>query len=689
MRLGVVTVLCAVWVSACSTAPGSVESLTRDRLVAFSSEDAFDAYRADVQAAYEIARGTGYDSSWAANWTANGVDLVEDSELVVVTGSRVEISTPDNPSITNTQEAGVDEGDVVKQIGQYLIVLQDGRLFSIDLEPDGEPGLAYVDRMNVYRSPDESTWYDEMLVRGDRIIVTGYSYDWDASTLTAFRLTEDGRFERDRTFAIPSDDYYDTDNYATRIVGDRFIIHTPMDLASIEADEPAPWLTVVALPEPGEVAVDHEVDSLSDWVGPVAWPGEVYQPVQPTLRPMLHTVTICEMGEDDLALDEACQQVAFIAPQRYVYYASDEHIYLWVSHSRRDWDLLAKADEDGRCERTDRAPVFAAHRAMVYRISIEDGALDVLPVRGLPFDQFSLDASDDSFRALVEWNWEDCASSARRDHSPPAQQIHMSLIEAPLDAFGARAQGDVFDVHPVPALLFGSYETIENRFTETHVVYGAGGVDWEALYHAYRDDYDWLSAPGLVVAELAAPQFAEFVASPHSILRLERLGEDVIATGYRPNGDGLHVSFVPIGDEWTDFRDTIVLDGRYESENRSHAFNATPQDDGGWLIGVPTVQAAQDALRWYWRSDASDLSFLDVREDGQLSDLGALLADDDSVDDSYRCEVSCVDWYGNSRPIFTGGRILALSGTELIEGRPGDEGMVEHARLNLTAPPPR
>ena len=33
------------------------------------------------------------------------------------------------------------------------------------------------------------------------------------------------------------------------------------------------------------------------------------------------------------------------------------------------------------------------------------------------------------------------------------------------------------------------------------------------------------------------------------------------------------------------------------------------------------------------------------------------------------CEVSCIDWYGNSRPIFTDGRIFALTGTELIEGR--------------------
>ena len=30
--------------------------------------------------------------------------------------------------------------------------------------------------------------------------------------------------------------------------------------------------------------------------------------------------------------------------------------------------------------------------------------------------------------------------------------------------------------------------------------------------------------------------------------------------------------------------------------------------------------------------------------------------------------VSCVDWYGNARPIFYRGRIFALMGYELVEG---------------------
>jgi hypothetical protein len=33
-----------------------------------------------------------------------------------------------------------------------------------------------------------------------------------------------------------------------------------------------------------------------------------------------------------------------------------------------------------------------------------------------------------------------------------------------------------------------------------------------------------------------------------------------------------------------------------------------------------------------------------------------------------RCRTSCMDWYGNARPLFVRGRVIALLGYELVEG---------------------
>jgi hypothetical protein len=43
--------------------------------------------------------------------------------------------------------------------------------------------------------------------------------------------------------------------------------------------------------------------------------------------------------------------------------------------------------------------------------------------------------------------------------------------------------------------------------------------------------------------------------------------------------------------------------------------------------------------------------------------------------------------YGNSRPIFTGGRVFALIGTEMVEGRVDDGRIREIRRLDITTKP--
>lgn len=171
--------LSAVALAACTTTGQFTEpSETKwDELSQFKSERQFEHYYRTVTNQLELGEDDDGDTPWYGAvpppppppapppppGAAPAPALVAEMATadIVVTGTA--IADDANPSITNTQEAGVDEGDIVKQIGQYLIVMQDGRLFSIDLLPDGELGLRYVDRQNVYTTTEEDTWYDEML----------------------------------------------------------------------------------------------------------------------------------------------------------------------------------------------------------------------------------------------------------------------------------------------------------------------------------------------------------------------------------------------------------------------------------------------------------------------------------------------------------------------------------------------
>ncbi len=64
-----------------------------------------------------------------------------------------------------------------------------------------------------------------------------------------------------------------------------------------------------------------------------------------------------------------------------------------------------------------------------------------------------------------------------------------------------------------------------------------------------------------------------------------------------------------------------------------------------------------------------------------FSELGTL--DSQPAGTADGCRASCVDWYGNSRPLFLGKRIFALMGYEIVEGRLQGGRMAELNRLNF------
>jgi hypothetical protein len=47
------------------------------------------------------------------------------------------------------------------------------------------------------------------------------------------------------------------------------------------------------------------------------------------------------------------------------------------------------------------------------------------------------------------------------------------------------------------------------------------------------------------------------------------------------------------------------------------------------------------------------------------------------------CRASCVDWYGNARPIFLRGRIFALMGYEIVEGNVREGRIEERGRATF------
>ena len=650
----------------------ALQGVTAGKLEQFSGEREFVDY---IRQLRTIARARG---EWWAGAPVQYASLDQpplpcdptvqecpkEKEVVVVTANKRESSVSDaavaveavSDTITNVQKSGVDEGDIVKRIGKHLVVLQDGRLFSVDMET-----LKLSDRKNIYTKTNDDSWYDEILVTGRRVLVTGYSYRENATQFSVFAMDEAGRFTAEGTFFLSSNDYYDVSNYASRLVGNKLVIYSPMDLTEINPDKPVEypvvrrWSMAPASQAPAGTRLFDAHD--------------IYKPLQQALEPTVHTISVCDLGAEAMSRNLDCRTTAFVAPASHTVYVSPDDVFVWVA------DEQASYDSDPSCLRTASLDFNDGPPSSVFRIPLSGVSPTAMRARGVPQDQFAMDTSRGEFRALVFWGRTRCD-----ENDWESGKMQVRYFSAPLSMFSEQIRTAPRSRYiETPAPEGARYE---NRFTDRYVVY------------ASRDSY-WAESPEIeeplrrsqiVAVPVKHADEPVIIRVPHDANRLERIGSDIIVTGYR-DWKGLSVSTVDL-DGRPKLADTLALKGRYESEGRSHAFNARLDGRGDGLMGLPTVTVPEDSYRKWWRSDESDVSFMAFDRDGHLEEAGVLTPSKKPVDPSYRCEVSCIDWYGNSRPIFIGERIFALTATEIVEGRLSEGKVIEVRRLNLTASPP-
>jgi len=548
---------------------------------------------------------------------------------------------PAAPGITNTQEAGVDEGGIVKVRGQMLVILRRGRLFTVSLAGGGMRPIDSIDAFPPGVS-GQGDWYDEMLLAGDRVIVVGYSYARGGTEINRFRLDPAGGLRFEDSYHLRSNDYYSSRNYASRLIGDKLIFYTPLYLG---------WQgdPLDALP------------GLSRWRGGdsprpsferIAPSTRIYIP--PSLRgaresevTTLHSVTTCDLAAR--VLD--CSATGVLGPDSRDFYVSGEAVYLWISDS---WSGRGGG---------------SAARAMIYRLPLEDEAPSAIGARGAPVDQFSFreDPSDGMLNVLVR-----SEGGGDAMWRPEVSDGDIALLRVPIGEFGdGSREASRQHYRPMPRLPGDSW-SFHNRFVGNYILYG-GGAYGEAA---------GASGATLVAAPIGGGAPTRLTLA-HAVERIEVTGRDAMIVGGGPGGLGFSSIELGTGRE-PRLGDRYVQANSAEGETRSHAFFFRPDagspDGASGMLGLPVARRADPALERFFGSSAAML-FL-RRQDRRLAPAGELTAQMHGIADD-GCHASCVDWYGNARPIFLGGRTFALLGYELVEGRLADSRIQEIGRVSF------
>ncbi|HVL57065.1 MAG TPA: beta-propeller domain-containing protein [Burkholderiaceae bacterium] len=511
-------------------------------------------------------------------------------------------------SITNVQTAGVDEGGIVKRAGDHLVILRRGRLFTVRIGGDALEPAAMAEAHAPGIDP-AGAWYDELLVSGTTAVVIGYSYSRGGTEIGLFELAPDGRLGHRATYHLRSFDYYSSRNYASRLIGRTLVFYTPTLLQPWRRAQTDPFAGLRRWQ--GRGAADEFERILP--ATRIYRTDDDFDPTQPLA---LHTVTRCELRTGSMD----CESTAVLGGAARVFYVSQQAVYVWTAESgHRGWGS---------------GPVESA----VFRLPLDGKAPSALKTRGVPIDQLSFleDAGGHLNVLLREWSRGEGMWGSERARGS------LALLRVPIDAFGdGRGAARDRDYRRLPGPDgFVSH----NRFVGDWLLWSTG-QPWAIRYAGGGDP---ISLP-----------------AGHQVERIEPIGSHALLVGRL--GQDLHFTGVRLTRESAQLAGGHVQPHARQKESRTHGFFYRPTGPGQGLLGLPIVEPSR-THRGVYSGPHGSASVLFLRErELDFSELGRLQAHPLRTRDD-GCRASCVDWYGNARPIFIGERVFALMGYELVEG---------------------
>jgi len=621
-----ITLILSLLLSAGSHAAGTAP---RKTLAPFASEQALSAYLQQLQArqAALLREQQKLQRATAQYMATAPAPPPAPAPMVAKAAPAPAASAEAAESVTNVQTAGVDEGGIVKLHGKHLVMLRRGKLFTVQVGGNALQPVASLDAFAPGSDPSGS-WYDEMLIDGDTVVVIGYSYSRGGTEIGLFDIGADGKLAYRATYHLRSNDYYSSRNYASRLIGSKLVFYSPLSL-NLRRGDPFGGFPALRRWRPDAVPSDFKR------IAPATRIYRTDEEPEPGFGLTLHTVTVCDLAQRDMR----CEATAVMGPQGRVFYVSGESVFVWTTRRGSD--------------------------SGVFRIPLDGSAPSALKVAGAPVDQFSfLESVDGHLNVLLRAEGQgDAMWDGARGRGD------MALLRVPLATFSdGRDSAPASSYRPLPG---GGGYGLQNRYVGPYLLYGNPGNPGRR-----KADQAWPRQP-LYAVRWADAGSVQALSLPHGVERIEALGNDAVVIGAQ--GRDLHFSTIGLGAQVAVATRYIRADAA-QGESRSHGFFYKQQATGEGLIGLPILGADERP-----GLNKSAASVLYLRNSGlQLTELGALAARPGPAPDD-GCRASCVDWYGNARPLFLQGRVFALLGYELVEGAL-KEGQIREVRRVSYAP---
>lgn len=230
--LGLVVVFLALGIAGCS---GGNDNISSDNnFDTFLSQEELEQYLENVASKMESESSGVSDDAEIADAEATSSPASE---------SRLTFSLGSGEIETNNQSENVDEGDIIKFMGDRLVILRDQHLLIFDIADRDHPTLISDRELDADFGEGtwgKGAWYDEMLIFDSAIVLIAYRFnarivddrdveEWTgAIEILKFNVLEGGELDNGERIFIESSDYYSgTTNYASRKIDTQLLIYSP------------------------------------------------------------------------------------------------------------------------------------------------------------------------------------------------------------------------------------------------------------------------------------------------------------------------------------------------------------------------------------------------------------------------------------------------------------------------------
>jgi len=328
-----------------------------------------------------------------------------------------------------------------------------------------------------------------------------------------------------------------------------------------------------------------------------------------------------------------------------------------LAHAELNCESTAVLGPRGRVFYVSAGSVFVWNvNAGIFRIPLDGSAPSALKARGSPIDQFSfLEGEDGHLNVLLRANGRGEAMWGAESSAGD-----LALLRVPLASFSdGRDSAPAESYRALPKVA--GY-ALQSRYVGNYLLYGGGAGP-------YRPKT--ITDGRVYAVNYAADAQAYEVPLVHGVDRIEALGANAVVVG--SDGRDLHFTSLRLA-RLPVASDRYTRKHASQGETRSHGFFYKAEDEFDGMAGLPILSGSRSASLLFLKNQSL-----------KLSEIGTLDARRGNVDDG--CRASCVDWYGNSRPLFLRGRVFALMGYEIVEGQVSARGISELRRASFAPQP--